>query len=93
MHRYKLVYYVDVNFSTDKTEFYRVFFHLFIRVFHILFPYELICGGREYRWRSRKEEVFFYQYEGHVIWGLTAKLIRAFADVVRDRETGYEKHV
>lgn len=39
MHRYKLVYYVDVNFSTDKTEFYRVFFHLFIRVFHILFPY------------------------------------------------------
>ena len=57
------------------------------------FPYELICGGREYRWRSRKEEVCFYQYEGHVIWGLTAKLMRAFADVVRDRETGYEKHV
>ena len=39
MHRYKLVYYVDVNFSTDKTDFYRVFFHLFIRVFHIQFPY------------------------------------------------------
>ena len=57
------------------------------------FPYERICGGREYRWRSRKEEVCFYQYEGHVIWGLTAKLMRAFADVVRDRETGYEKHV
>lgn len=52
------------------------------------FPYELICGGREYRWRSRKEEVCFYQYEGHVIWGLTAKLMRAFADVVRDRKTG-----
>ncbi|WP_455194267.1 NUDIX hydrolase [Eubacterium ramulus] len=52
------------------------------------FPYERICGGREYRWRSRKEEVCFYQYEGHVIWGLTAKLMRAFADVVRDRETG-----
>ena len=42
---------------------------------------------------QRKEEVCFYQYEGHVIWGLTAKLMRAFADVVRDRETGYEKHV
>lgn len=52
------------------------------------FPYERICGGREYRWRSRKEEVCFYQYEGHVIWGLTAKLMRAFADVVRDRKTG-----
>lgn len=47
------------------------------------FPYELICGGRDYNWRSRKEDVCFYQYEGHVIWGLTAKVIRAFAEVVR----------
>ena len=47
------------------------------------FPYELICGGREYRWRSRKEEVCFYQYEGHVIWGLTAKMMRAFTDVIK----------
>ena len=47
------------------------------------FPYDLICGGREYNWRSRKEDVCFYQYEGHVIWGLTAKVIRAFAEVVR----------
>lgn len=47
------------------------------------FPYELICGGRDYRWRSRKEEVCFYQYERHVIWGLTAKMMRAFADVVK----------
>ena len=46
------------------------------------FPYELICGGREYQWRSRKEEVCFYQYGGHVIWGLTAKMMRAFAEVV-----------
>jgi len=46
------------------------------------FPYELICGGRAYQWRSRKEEVCFYQYEGHVIWGLTAKMMRAFAEVV-----------
>ena len=47
------------------------------------FPYDLICGGREYNWRRRKEDVCFYQYEGHVIWGLTAKVIRAFAEVVR----------
>ena len=47
------------------------------------FPYELICGGREYQWRSRKEEVCFYQYEGHVIWGLTAKMMRAFAEVIK----------
>lgn len=47
------------------------------------FPYELICGGRDYQWRSRKEEVCFYQYEGHVIWGLTAKMMRAFAEVIK----------
>lgn len=47
------------------------------------FPYELIYGGRDYQWRSRKEEVCFYQYGGHVIWGLTAKMIRAFAEVVK----------
>ena len=47
------------------------------------FPYELICGGREYQWRSRKEEIYFYQYEGHVIWGLTAKMMRAFTDVIK----------
>ena len=47
------------------------------------FPYELICGGREYNWRSRKEEVCFYQYEGHVIWGLTAKMMRAFTEVIK----------
>lgn len=47
------------------------------------FPYELICGGRDYNWRTRKEEVCFYQYEGHVIWGLTAKMMRAFTNVVK----------
>ena len=47
------------------------------------FPYELIYRGRDYNWRKREEEVYFYQYEGHVIWGLTAKMIRAFANVVR----------
>ena len=47
------------------------------------FPYELICGGRDYNWRSRKEKVCFYQYEGHVIWGLTAKMMRAFTEVIR----------
>ena len=47
------------------------------------FPYELICGGRNYQWRSRKEEICFYQYEKHVIWGLTAKMMRAFAEVVK----------
>ena len=43
------------------------------------FPFEKIYGGREYNWRVLKNRVFFYEYEGRVIWGMTAKIMRAFA--------------
>lgn len=42
------------------------------------FPFDRIQGGRNYHWRKRREDIYFYEYEGHVIWGLTAKMIRAF---------------
>lgn len=45
------------------------------------FPYNLVYGGKKYQWRKRKEDVLFYQYEGHVIWGLTAKIIKSFAGI------------
>ena len=48
------------------------------------FPYELICGGRDYKWSTRKEKIYFYQYNGRVIWGLTAKIMRAFIKVVKE---------
>lgn len=48
------------------------------------FPYELICGGRDYKWSTRKEKVYFYQYNERVIWGLTAKMMRAFIKVVKE---------
>lgn len=45
------------------------------------FPYDRIHGGRDYEWRKRREDIFFYQYENHVIWGLTAKIMRSFAEI------------
>ncbi len=42
------------------------------------FPYHLIQGGRNYKWRLMHTEELFFQYEGHVIWGLTARMINAF---------------
>lgn len=48
------------------------------------FPYDLVHGGKEYRWRNRREDILFYQYEGHVIWGLTAKIMRSFSGIYRD---------
>ena len=46
------------------------------------FPFELIPGGRSYQWHVQKTEEYFYEYEGHVIWGLTARIIRAFLEIV-----------
>ena len=39
------------------------------------FPYPLVPHGRDYKWRSGRYPTYFYQYEGHVIWGLTAKIL------------------
>ncbi len=46
------------------------------------FPYDLIPGGKNYRWRSRKLEEPFYQYEDRVIWGLTAKVLSNFLETI-----------
>jgi len=43
------------------------------------FPFELIQGGKNYDWRPRELKEYFYEYEGKVIWGLTARMIHHFA--------------
>ena len=47
------------------------------------FPYERINGGVNYNWRGRTTYQYFYEYDGHWIWGLTAKLVRSFAGLFR----------
>ena len=47
------------------------------------FPYEKIHGGRSYPWRKRKDRILFYEYGGHVIWGMTAKIMERFAELCR----------
>lgn len=51
------------------------------------FPFDRIVGGRNYRWINGKREILFYNYEGRTIWGITAKLIHAFARILREEET------
>lgn len=46
------------------------------------FPFELIEGGRDYKWRVMRTEELFYQYDGHVIWGLTARMVYAFMELL-----------
>ncbi|MBP1758477.1 MAG: putative nudix hydrolase YeaB [Firmicutes bacterium] len=40
------------------------------------FPYEKIGFPEGYRWRRGSVEVPIYEYEGHKIWGLTARTVR-----------------
>ena len=46
------------------------------------FPLDLIVGGQDYNWRTGKIDEYFYIYEDRVIWGITAKIIAHFVDVL-----------
>ena len=39
------------------------------------FPYEAVGVSREYPWRGGRVQVPIWYYEGHVIWGLTARIL------------------
>lgn len=47
------------------------------------FPFELIPGGKKYNWRTRKVDELFYIYGDKVIWGLTAKILTHFTELLR----------
>ncbi|WP_096434433.1 NUDIX hydrolase [Alteribacter populi] len=40
------------------------------------FPYHLIPNGEEYNWRTGVVHEHFYEYNGRVIWGLTARILK-----------------
>lgn len=48
------------------------------------FPYDLIRGGRNYSWRKRRENIYFYRYENRTIWGLTARIMKSFVEIYRE---------
>jgi len=47
------------------------------------YPYELIPRGKDYPWREGSYAQFFYQWQNHVIWGLTARILHHFLSLVR----------
>ncbi|WP_028400564.1 NUDIX hydrolase [Ectobacillus panaciterrae] len=49
------------------------------------FPFDLIAGGENYNWQTRSMNEYFYHYEGKVIWGLTARILKHFLDVLGER--------
>lgn len=49
------------------------------------FPYYLIENGRDYPFYKGKDDNLFYNYDGIVIWGYTAKLLNLFLEIVREK--------
>lgn len=46
------------------------------------FPYHLIDKGESYNWRSGSYPVYFYIYEERIIWGLTARILYHFIELI-----------
>jgi coenzyme A diphosphatase NUDT7 len=47
------------------------------------FPFHLIPGGEKYQWRAREMDEYFYYYNEKTIWGLTAKILTDFVELIR----------
>lgn len=50
------------------------------------FPYHLIVNGRRYQWRQSYVPEYFYQYKGHTIWGMTARIMVHFIQLLTENE-------
>lgn len=75
------IFTVPLNyFLTKKPEKYKIDLQV---IPEADFPYELIHGGENYKWRMQQTDELFYQYEGKTIWGLTAKILTHFIELVK----------
>ena len=46
------------------------------------FPFDLIIGGENYNWQTRTMDEYFYRHNEKVIWGLTAKVLTHFLELI-----------
>lgn len=51
------------------------------------FPYHLIKGGKDYKFSKGRLKQYFYEYEGHVIWGFTAMIVKNFIEIIKKEAT------
>ena len=47
------------------------------------FPYDRIEGGRNYKFSEAKVDEYFYHFNGHNIWGVTARIIHQFIEILK----------
>lgn len=49
------------------------------------FPFDKIVNGTKYQWGARSVEEWFFDYEKFTIWGLTARILKHFIEVIKYR--------
>ena len=47
------------------------------------FPFEKIMNGAQYQWRARSMEEWFFDYGKYTIWGLTARILKHFIEIIK----------
>jgi peroxisomal coenzyme A diphosphatase NUDT7 len=72
-----------VNLSTLLTYHPKVYDILLVASPPPDFPYHLIPQGKNYPFREERRKQWFYEVDGWVIWGLTARILTHFLDVLR----------
>lgn len=47
------------------------------------FPFDKIQNGANYKWRARTLDEWFYEYGEYTIWGITARILRHFLELIK----------
>ncbi|OGO78545.1 MAG: hypothetical protein A2Y23_13200 [Clostridiales bacterium GWB2_37_7] len=47
------------------------------------FPFEKIPYGKDYPWAKGKYPAYFYEYEDKIIWGITARILKSFIELLQ----------
>ena len=50
------------------------------------FPFELIPGGKDYKWMSKTDNILFYLFQEEVICGITARITHTFISSIKQNE-------
>lgn len=70
-------------FRETKPDVYKIYYQV---IPEEGFPLHLIPGGENYKWSLRHLDEYFYQYNGKVIWGLTARVLYHFLELLEGEE-------
>ncbi|AOT69689.1 NUDIX hydrolase [Geosporobacter ferrireducens] len=49
------------------------------------FPFDKIQNGRNYNWKMGSYPVLFYEYGEHIIWGMTARIVKNLVEIIQSK--------